>query len=90
MANPCFNENTRVQVPATLHLCKFGYTYLDDICAYDTNTNILVDIFFRAIKRINPDISSSDVSILYNKIRSIANNDDLGREFYQLLSTNAK
>jgi hypothetical protein len=25
-----FNENTRVQVPAALHLCKLGYTYLDD------------------------------------------------------------
>lgn len=25
-----FNENTRVQVPAALHLCKLGYTYLDE------------------------------------------------------------
>ena len=24
-----FNENTRVQVPIVLHLCKLGYTYLD-------------------------------------------------------------
>ena len=29
-----FNENTRVQVPATLHLCKLGYTYLDKIDSY--------------------------------------------------------
>jgi type I restriction enzyme R subunit len=26
-----FTENTRVQVPAALHLCKLGYTYLDNI-----------------------------------------------------------
>ena len=38
-----FNENTRVQVPAALHLCKLGYTYLDDndIMVYDRKTNIL-------------------------------------------------
>lgn len=89
MANLCFNENTRVQVPAALHLCKLGYTYLDDIYAYDTNTNILVDIFLDAVKHLNPDMSSSDASILFKKISSIANNDDLGREFYQLLSTNS-
>ena len=26
-----FNENTRVQVPAAIHLCRLGYTYLDVI-----------------------------------------------------------
>ena len=36
-----FNENTCVQVPATLHLCKLGYTYLDKIDSYDHSTNIL-------------------------------------------------
>lgn len=45
MGNPYFNENTRVQVPAALHLCKLGYTYLDNINAYDTKTNILIDVF---------------------------------------------
>ena len=84
-----FNENTRVQVPATLHLCKLGYTYLDDIDALDTQTNIIVDVFLEAVKRLNPGMSGSDVSILLSKIVSIANNDDLGKEFYQLLSANS-
>ena len=26
-----FNENTRVQVPAAIHLCKLGYKYLSAI-----------------------------------------------------------
>ena len=26
-----FNENTRVQVPAAIHLCRLGYQYLDQI-----------------------------------------------------------
>ena len=84
MGNSNFNENTRVQVPAALHLCKLGYTYLDNICAYDTKTNILIDVFLNAIKRLNPTMSSQDVSLLFSKIINIADNDDLGREFYQL------
>lgn len=86
MGNSNFNENTRVQVPAALHLCKLGYTYLDNICAYDTKTNILIDVFLNAVKRLNPTMSSQDVSLLFSKIINIADNDDLGREFYQLLS----
>ena len=89
MSNTKFNENTRVQVPAALHLCKLGYTYLDNICAYDTKTNILIDIFLKAVKRLNPEMSGSDASLLFSKIVNIANNDDLGREFYQLLSANS-
>ena len=84
-----FNENTRVQVPAALHLCKLGYTYFDHIDALDTQTNIIVDVFLEAVKRLNPGISGSDVSFLFSKIVSVANNDDLGREFYQLLSANS-
>lgn len=89
MGNTKFNENTRVQVPAALHLCKLGYTYLDNICAYDTKTNILIDVFLNAVKRLNPGLSGSEASLLYAKIVNIANNDDLGREFYQLLSANS-
>lgn len=89
MSNTKFNENTRVQVPAALHLCKLGYTYLDNICAYDTKTNILIDIFLKAVKRLNPGMSGSDASLLFSKIVNIANNDDLGREFYLLLSANS-
>lgn len=88
MGNLSFNENTRVQVPAALHLCKLGYTYLDDICAYDTKTNILIDVFLNAVKRLNPTLSSQEVSLLFSKIINIADNDDLGREFYSLLSSN--
>ena len=84
-----FNENTRVQVPAALHLCKLGYTYLDHIEHLEPQTNIIVDVFREAVKRLNPELPDSDVSILFSKIVGIANNDDLGREFYQLLSANS-
>ena len=83
-----FNENTRVQVPAALHLCRLGYTYLDNIEYLDPQTNIITDVFREAVKRLNPELPDSEISILFSKIVSIANNDDLGREFYQLLSAN--
>ena len=89
MGNTKFNENTRVQVPAALHLCKLGYTYLDDIPTYDTMTNILVGVFLEAVKRLNPGMSGPEASILLSKITAMANNDDLGREFYSLLSANS-
>ena len=57
MANKEFTENTRVQVPAALHLCRLGYTYLSAIKDedYDDKTNILKKIFVRAVCHINKD-----------------------------------
>ncbi|MCH5302919.1 MAG: type I restriction endonuclease subunit R [Prevotella sp.] len=83
-----FNENTRVQVPAALHLCKLGYTYFDNTDNIDPQTNIIVDVFLEAVERLNPDLSRSEANMLISKIASIASNDDLGKEFYQLLSAN--
>ncbi len=70
-------------------MCKLGYTYLDNIPAYDAKTNILVDVFLNAVKRLNPELSSQDASLLFTKIVNVADNDDLGREFYQMLSANS-
>jgi len=89
MENTYFTENTRVQVPAALHLCKLGYTYLDNIQTYNAKTNILTDVFLNAVKRLNPELSSQDASLLFSKIINVADNDDLGREFYQMLSANS-
>ena len=84
-----FTENTRVQVPAALHLCKLGYTYLDDITSYNPQTNILTDIFIRSVKRLNPALADLECSQLLDKIIGILNNDDLGKEFYTMLSSNS-
>lgn len=42
-----FSENTRVQVPAAMHLVRLGYTYLSYIKdeAYNDKTNVLTDVF---------------------------------------------
>ena len=83
-----FNENTRVQVPATMHLCRFGYAYLDDIREddYEPHTNILVKIFRAALKRLNPEIDEKDIDIRLAELVQAAKNDDLGREFFQKIT----
>lgn len=83
-----FTENTRVQVPAALHLCKLGYTYLYNISKYDDKTNILTDIFLSSVQRLNPELSKLECQQLLDKIISITKNDDLGKEFYGMLSSN--
>ncbi|MGL5980686.1 MAG: type I restriction endonuclease [Phocaeicola sp.] len=83
-----FTENTRVQVPAALHLCKLGYTYLDNIKKYDDKTNILVDVFLLSVKKLNPELSVLECQQLLDKINSVAQNGDLGKEFYGMISTN--
>lgn len=84
-----FTENTRVQVPAALHLCKLGYTYLDDITTYDVQTNILTDIFIRSLKRLNPEMNDLECHQLLDRIVGMLNNEDLGKEFYSILSSNS-
>ena len=84
-----FNENTRVQVPAALHLCRLGYTYLDNITEYDNKTNILTDVFLRSVQRLNPELTELQAKQLLNEIILILNNNDLGREFYNKLSSNS-
>jgi len=44
-----FNENTRVKLPAILHLCRLGYTYLPlGKAKWNVNTNIFTDIFLES------------------------------------------
>ena len=83
-----FNENTRVQVPAALHLCRLGYTYLDSIGETDCepNTNILVNVFREAVAKLNADISENRIDALLSELVQAAKNDDLGREFFQKIT----
>lgn len=84
-----FNENTRVQVPAALHLCRLGYSYLDTIPDYDKRTNIITPIFKQAVKQLNPKMTELEISQLLERIVSEVKNDNLGQEFYELLCSNS-
>ncbi|RDI36705.1 type I restriction endonuclease [Aquicella lusitana] len=83
-----FNENTRVKIPAILHLCRLGYNYLPlSKTKYDNNTNIFTDIFTESILRINPEIEKSDVKKLQENITLALDNEDLGKAFFDLLTS---
>jgi type I restriction enzyme, R subunit len=83
-----FNENTRVKIPAILHLCKLGYEYISlSKATWDVETNIFTEIFQESIKRINPELEQTDVKRLLEDISLILDNEDLGQAFYNMLVT---
>ena len=89
MAEGKFNENTRVQVPAALHLVRLGYKYMSHIDTddYNEDSNILTKVFVRSVRRINPEVTEQEAQALLTDIIRILANDDLGREFYAKLSS---
>lgn len=87
-----FNEATRVQMPAMVHLTRLGYGYIGKInedmagSAYDPDTNILIDVFKQQFERLNPSAQGEFAQIL-RSIRQELTNDDLGKSFYKRLTT---
>lgn len=90
MSKNNFNEATRVQLTALVHLTKIGYTYFgkipqDSTDIYDPTTNILTKIFRDQFKKLNPKIKTEPDAIL-NEIRQELDDDNLGRAFYKRLT----
>ena len=85
-----FNEATRVQMPALVHLTRLGYIYYGKITEdmagtkYDPDTNILLDVFRKQFAILNPG-HEGDVEEILRQIRQELDNDDLGRSFYKRL-----
>lgn len=82
-----FNENTRVKIPAILHLCRLGFSYLSlSKARWDENTNIFTDIFYESLARINDGVEKDDIKREYEKLSLALGNEDLGQEFYKMLT----
>ena len=87
-----FNEATRVQMPAMVHLTRLGYGYIGKInedmagSVYDPDTNILIDVFKQQFERLNPSAQGEFAQVL-RSIRQELTNDDLGKSFYKRLTT---
>ncbi len=81
-----FNEDSRVKLPAILHLTQLGYTYISlKDAAWDIETNIFTDLFRESITKINKDQPNLDIDRLYQDINIALENEDLGRTFYDML-----
>jgi type I restriction enzyme R subunit len=77
-----FNENTRVKIPAILHMTRLGYEYVSlKNAVWDIDTNIFKDIFAGSIKRLNPD-ADFDPDTLLADLKNLLDYEDLGRAFY--------
>ena len=75
------SENTRVKIPALVHLSRLGYKYLslkeqkDNI---DTDINLFKDIFRDSINRINgTNYTLVDTEKIINELKILLENDDL-------------
>ncbi|MFY0627007.1 MAG: type I restriction endonuclease subunit R [Reichenbachiella sp.] len=80
------NEDTRVKIPSILHLIRLGYQYISlKDAKWDESTNIFTDIFNDSIQRINPELSATDVSKIYDEVSLCLENEDLGKAFYEKL-----
>ena len=85
-----FNEATRVQMPALVHLTRIGYTYFGKLSedmsgsVYDPDTNILIRIFKEQFAKLNPD-HAGEAEAMLRTIRQELDNDDIGESFYKRL-----
>jgi len=82
-----FNEDSRVKIPAILHLTRLGYSYLPlKDATWDEATNIFPALFHEAIARINPDASPEDIERARQEISLLLGYEDLGKAFFERLT----
>lgn len=83
------NENSRVKIPALVHLTRLGYKYIkqkDCSGAYCPKTNIFKGILRDSINRLNGTVlTEANVDSLVEELAIKLNTDDLGRAFYKIL-----
>jgi len=85
-----WNEATRVQMPALVHLTRIGYDYFGKITedmagsVYDPDTNILIEVFKSQFAKLNPEKAGEAEAVL-RTIRQELDNDDIGESFYKRL-----
>ncbi|MEB2774981.1 hypothetical protein SYJ56_06670 [Algoriphagus sp. D3-2-R+10] len=79
-----FNEDSRVKIPAILHLIRLGFIYIpqgqQDRRA---DTNIFENVFVESLLRINPDSSKEEIIRVLDELSLELDYEDLGRKFFQ-------
>ena len=83
------SENTRVKIPALVHLTRLGYKYLSlkETKQYiHGNTNIFRNVFCESINKINnKNFSMEESDKIIAELEIQLANDDLGKAFYNTL-----
>lgn len=82
-----FNENSRVKIPAILHLMRLGYSYIPLSQQHRReDTNIFEDIFVDSLMRINPEVTREEIVRVLDESSLELDYEDLGRVFHQRLT----
>lgn len=90
MKDNAFNELTRVQIPALIHLNRLGYEYIGKInenmagTIYDEETNILLEVFSAQFQKLNPQFKDQ-VDTVLKEIKDELDYNNLGRSFFERL-----
>jgi type I restriction enzyme R subunit len=83
-----FNEDSRVKIPAIVHLTRLGFTYVpkSGIANLHTDTNIFKDLFKQGLSKINgTEYSNSEIDTFLSELNIQLDNSDLGKAFYKSL-----
>lgn len=82
-----FNEDSRVKIPAILHLCRLGYAYLAlSQVQWEEESNVFPAQFRESLLRINPGATVADVDRAYQDVVLNLGNADLGEAFFKQLT----
>ena len=75
-----FNEDSRVKIPAILHLLRLGYTYLSlKGLEWDASSNIVPSLFCESVSAINPSATASEIEVAFAHLDLLLDNEDLGK-----------
>lgn len=86
-----FDENSRVKIPAILHLKRLNYQYVSyrkSESLIDADTNIYKKSFQGALNKINHANSTvSDIESIIRELKNFLQAEDLGRKFFEKLQS---
>lgn len=82
-----FNEDSRVKIPAILHLTRLGYTYLSlKGLNWDESSNIVPSIFHKSVSALNPSATPVEIENALGQLNLLLDNEDLGKQFYEKIT----
>lgn len=86
-----FNEDSRVKIPALLHLTRLGYKYISrkEHHLRNQDSNIFPEIFLKSLGEINGTATESELLRHLEEISLKLEYDDLGRDFYKALTASS-
>ncbi len=84
-----FNEDSRVKIPAIVHLTRLGYSFLprSKMTNLHIETNIFIDQFKEGLSIINNKaFSDKEILSFISDLNVKLDNNDLGKAFYKSIS----